>query len=333
MAQESVDEHPSETSRPDALTATRTAEPEWPPAPYARAVGATVLVRYWFRPQNRAPMAGITQTEVDWKEVGLFLLIAFGISWGAWIGLRTVFPSLAVRTFLAMFGPTFAAVFTVRLRAGHHPRLHLRLTRRTVAWGSLAGVLAAIIVTILVEAGVRLSLLTGDLRSGAGSGQDLFQVLPLPIALAIYWVTAFGEEYGWRGFLLPVLSPLGGAPAAILVSVIFATWHLPAILVDGFNYPRHHLTGALVMYVFALPFSVVMCWLRSATRTVVAPTTGHAMFNILTGLIYAGTSRTTSVLAAPVGLLGSVPLAAFAALILLTGRLWRKVDAQPSSHL
>jgi len=53
----------------------------------------------------------------------------------------------------------------------------------------------------------------------------------VPIGLA----TPLGEEYGWRGYLLPKLLSLGEVKASAIAGLIWAPWHLPALLV-GLNY-------------------------------------------------------------------------------------------------
>ncbi|MFN2466182.1 MAG: CPBP family intramembrane glutamic endopeptidase [Candidatus Dormibacteria bacterium] len=286
----------------------------------------------WFRRQNREPLAGVTTTAVDWPSVGLYVLFTYGLGWSAWVGLRPVFPQLAIRTFIAMFAPTFATIAVIRLQRASHLRHEFRQSWRGLVDNIFASVLAIFVIGLPIAAGFGLSLFSGDLKLPGSSGANLFDVLPLPIAVFVYWVTAFGEEYGWRGFLVPNLAPLGGAQAAILVALIFAVWHAPAILVDGFNYPRHHVLGMFAMLVFSLPFSLVQAWLRSSTRHVAAPTMGHAMLNICTGLLYSHTARTTSIIAAPVGLLGTLPFAIVALVLLITGRLWRSSTVPPLLH-
>jgi len=40
----------------------------------------------------------------------------------------------------------------------------------------------------------------------------------------------FGEEFGWRGYLLPKLMPVGKWKAYTLVGIIWGLWHAPLIL-------------------------------------------------------------------------------------------------------
>jgi hypothetical protein len=56
----------------------------------------------------------------------------------------------------------------------------------------------------------------------------------------------FGEEFGWRGYLLPKLMPLGKWKAYALVGIIWGFWHAPLILA-GFNYPGFPMLGVLGM--------------------------------------------------------------------------------------
>jgi len=59
-------------------------------------------------------------------------------------------------------------------------------------------------------------------------------------------VFGFGEELGWRGYLLPKLMPLGKPRAYAILGIVWGLWHAPLILV-GMNYPGHPLLGVLGM--------------------------------------------------------------------------------------
>ncbi len=74
-----------------------------------------------------------------------------------------------------------------------------------------------------------------------------------------------GEEYGWRGYLLPRLLPLGEIKATLLQGLIWGLWHLPAIRI-GLNYPNQPLWAALAVFglnalLLAFPFT----WLYTAS--------------------------------------------------------------------
>ena len=71
------------------------------------------------------------------------------------------------------------------------------------------------------------------------------------IAPFINSLFAFGEEYGWRGFLLPKLLPLGRWPAHLIGGIIWGLWHAPLVLM-GFNYPSHPWSGVVWMCVLTI---------------------------------------------------------------------------------
>src|SRR5512140_2090449 len=57
----------------------------------------------------------------------------------------------------------------------------------------------------------------------------LLQLALLPVAPVLNAVPCFGEEYGWRGYLLPKLLPLGQWRALLVSGAIWGVWHAPVI--------------------------------------------------------------------------------------------------------
>ena len=50
---------------------------------------------------------------------------------------------------------------------------------------------------------------------------------------------AFGEELGWRGYLLPQISAIGRRRALLLSGLLQGIWHLPMLLLT----PYYHSAG------------------------------------------------------------------------------------------
>jgi len=95
---------------------------------------------------------------------------------------------------------------------------------------------------------------------------------------------SLGEEFGWRGFLLPVLlkekSPL---KASLLLAVVGGLWHLPIDLYAGFA-----VTGVgaiLVRIIFLVPVSILFTWfyLRSTGSLLIAMLL-HTSINVMSDL-------------------------------------------------
>jgi len=60
-------------------------------------------------------------------------------------------------------------------------------------------------------------------------------------------IPCYGEERGWRGFLLPKLRDLkfGFWSRSYITGAIWGIWHIPLIL-NGHNYPQHRQLGSLL---------------------------------------------------------------------------------------
>lgn len=67
-------------------------------------------------------------------------------------------------------------------------------------------------------------------------------------------IIAFGEEYGWRGYLQTELIYLGRIRGVILLGVIWGVWHWPIIWM-GYNFPGHPLLGSLAMIALGIIFA------------------------------------------------------------------------------
>lgn len=59
-------------------------------------------------------------------------------------------------------------------------------------------------------------------------------------------IVAFGEEYGWRGYLQTELTRLGRVRGVFLLGVIWGIWHWPLIWM-GYNYPGQPILGSIAM--------------------------------------------------------------------------------------
>jgi uncharacterized protein len=113
----------------------------------------------------------------------------------------------------------------------------------------------------------------------------LIQLGSLLIAPGLNAIFTFGEEWGWRGFLLPKLLPLGQWPALILTGTLWGIWYSPVVLL-GYNYPLHPKFGLLLMTIFCVVFGILLGWLRLATGSVWPAAIGHGALNAVGGFSY-----------------------------------------------
>ncbi len=133
-----------------------------------------------------------------------------------------------------------------------------------------------------------IALLIGRLLGGQAPAVRLDFLIP---------VAAVGEELGWRGYALPRLQGrLGALPAALLIGVVWAAWHLPY-----YAYPSiHPLPLGIDFTLFALAIIseiVLATWIYNSTSG-----------SVLATMIYHHSIHLASIVPVVPGLLGTVIL-------------------------
>jgi membrane protease YdiL (CAAX protease family) len=100
--------------------------------------------------------------------------------------------------------------------------------------------------------------------------QPLYTVVPMFIFLTL--AAGIGEEFGWRGFLLPRLQTRHNAlVSALMVGAAWATWHIPLFFIKGTSQYDQQLDGGLLpailgYSVFVIFSSIQFTWLFNNTR-------------------------------------------------------------------
>jgi membrane protease YdiL (CAAX protease family) len=146
--------------------------------------------------------------------------------------------------------------------------------------------------------------------------------LVLLLGTTVNAVFAMGEEFGWRGYLLWELAPLGFWRASIAIGAIWGLWHAP-IIVAGYNYPSFPYIGVLAITVACLSVSPVYTYLVIKAESVLAAALLHGVFNGSAGIVIAFAVTDTPVLeelvASPVGAAGVLAFGLASIGIALTG--------------
>lgn len=286
---------------------------------------------------------------VPWRAVGIFVLVSFGLAWliilPLWLNetdssafgeLSGILPSVM------MYSPLVAVVAVYWVRAPRGQRLRflgiwpLRPAKRVV-WFIVT---AAIVPLILVVASLGISVLFGWIKldltefSGMQSQLDtpldgevvravvLMQLAMIPLAAVLNSVATFGEEIGWRGWLLPTLRPLGMWPALLLSGAIWGLWHAPVTLL-GHNFNEPNVSGVVLMTVGSIGWGIVFGWLRLRSGSLWPAVVGHGALNAAGGLVLiVGDADTPLELALvnPLGVSGWFVLAVMIAVLVLTGQ-------------
>ena len=256
------------------------------------------------------------------KRVWIFLAFAFGIAWATSLviyltgglansprlaGTLTLARVLMITTYTC--APALANIFTrlvTREGWGHtwlRPRLRQGWPYWLAAWvlPGLMVILGIVIYFLFFPqyydpnlARVQ-ALLQAAGRAAPASlwglviAQAVVAILSSPVVNAI---STFGEEFGWRAYLLPKLMPSDGNPAGIrkalaLMGLIWGIWHWPLIFMGTeyrFNYPGWPWLGPLVFIWFTFVVGVFLAWVTLRGGSVWPAVIGHAAINGLSQL-------------------------------------------------
>jgi uncharacterized protein len=220
-------------------------------------------------------------SRVSWRDVAAFSALAYGLSWAWWapivgpylgqITLNRPLPNVveggSIRVPLGMFGPLLAATIMRLLVSRDGIKATLGFVRPSRYY----------VVAVAAPAAFIASIVFVDHLSGLGRftpSRPLGLAIPTVVFIggALGLPLTLGEEYGWRGYLLPRLLPLGEIKATLIVGLIWTVWHLPILLI-GLNYPEQSLMTVLPVFgitvlLIAFPFTWLYVDSRASVITV-----------------------------------------------------------------
>ena len=148
-------------------------------------------------------------------------------------------------------------------------------------------------------------------------------VQALAIGPIMNFVTCFGEEWGWRGYLLPKMSEkISLIPMLFINGVIWGLWHAPLTIVGhnyGVGYPGFPLTGILAMCLFCIVMGVFLSYVSLRTKSCIPAVLGHGAINSFAaiGMYFTKDGGNPFVGPAPTGVIGMIPFAVVAVLMVL----------------
>ena len=106
-------------------------------------------------------------------------------------------------------------------------------------------------------------------------------ILFMPVNFLIVFAPFFGEEYGWRYYLQPILQKRFGMRAGLLIlGVVWGVWH---IFLDFFFYttPDRGLAMTLIQIITCITLGIFFAWAYLKTDNIWVPVILHFMNNNL----------------------------------------------------
>ena len=133
------------------------------------------------------------------------------------------------------------------------------------------------------------------------------------LAPAMNFVTCFGEEWGWRGYLLPKMrSLLPTVPTLLITGLIWGLWHAPLTIIGhnyGVGYPGFPFTGIAMMCLFCITLGIFMSYVALKTGSCIPAILAHGAVNGIAaiGIYFTFDGGNPFVGPAPTGIIGLIP--------------------------
>jgi membrane protease YdiL (CAAX protease family) len=232
------------------------------------------------------------------KKVILFVAIVFPLTWLIdlvnWLlGGTDNLITFTVLMVVSMFVPAIGAAIIMQFVTKE------KLRDAGLKWGKRRYIIRAYVLMLaiaLVTYGLTLAVGWGRIDSDASTVNEFLDTLgvaadiPASVLLGVVGFTAlftgvivnttyaFGEEFGWRGFLLPNLLYLGKLKACLISGVIWGVWHTPLILM-GHLYDDYSILGILMITVMCVFLGIIFGWLTIASGSLIPAIVAHAALN------------------------------------------------------
>ena len=206
----------------------------------------------------------------------VFFVLAFLLSWYPWL----IALARGTTTGPNPLGPFVAALIVTAIAFGKRDvrELLAKIVRWRVGVKPYAFAFGIPVLFVAAALGVTVVFGSGSVKPAPVLWTDLLETF-----IFIFLFIGLGEEPGWRGFALPELQQRYSATLATLIlSAIWAVWHLPLI---GNEFP-YRIVPAFLVSLFGASF--VQTWLfNQSGQSVFIQMLFHATVNTVgAGLVF-----------------------------------------------
>lgn len=211
---------------------------------------------------------------IEKKEIIIFSVIVIALSsLICFISYNLDNSNLSI---LAVFTPSLVALVLTAITKGKKGVLEL-FVKQTVKKTAFKWLLLSVIGIPVLASQAMLTSLSFDISK---FGLRTTQLLPQIVVIVLI---AIGEEYGWRGFLLPrLMKKFNVFYSSIILGLIWGVWHFPAYLIEtGVPLNMHFLVFLLWVVIGTLFISWIYYYTKSVLTSILIHISANAAFNYL----------------------------------------------------
>lgn len=279
------------------------------------------------------------------KRIGLFCILSVGLTWMVGFGMVQGGDQSALNQLLVilmMVLPALSALLTRIFTMEGFEDLYLMpahgkadIPYFLLAWFGpvLATIIGAVIYFLIhpssfdpamnfyTQEYIKQYEAIGQSYNEAQIRQALYSQLVISVLLSP-WLNLFmalGNEFGWRGYLLPKLLEHTNAVTAVIMSgLLWAMWYAPFIVMGenyGLDYAGYPYAGVLAMVFVCIVLSAIFTWLTQKTKSCLPSALAYAVFNSfsINSILFCNSADYSPFIGpSPTGIIGGLGFIAFA---------------------
>jgi membrane protease YdiL (CAAX protease family) len=311
---------------------------------------------------NAAPPSDHPKLET--KRILLYLAITFILTYAVEILIispilqsdNPELASIAQRLVSSvMFIPAIAVIITRLItKEGFRnsllrlPNLKDNLLYYLISWlgPAMLALIGASIYFIIFSGDLDLELtIIGEYYKSGGvslTTTELQNAMRLQIIIAILLgpllnlITCMGEEWGWRGYLLPkMMGKFSIIPVLLINGVIWGLWHAPLTVLGhnyGIGYFGYPYTGILAMILFCIVIGTIFSYLTIKTNSCFPAAFAHGSLNAIgsAGIYFSKSGGNPFIGPGPTGVIGGLLL--IVAAVIMVNSLLKNGKASSKSQ-
>lgn len=156
-------------------------------------------------------------------------------------------------------------------------------------------------------------------QGGAELPADVMQIIlwvqigvGIVLSPVLNCLTCFGEEWGWRGYLVPKVNErLSFVPTVLVTGVIWGLWHAPLTVIGhnyGVGYPGWPFLGIFAMCIFCIVIGTLFSYLSLKAKSCLPAVIGHGAVNGFVGAaaLFSLSGGNPFIGPMPIGILGGI---------------------------
>lgn len=301
---------------------------------------------------KRRPLVGVEDKKAETKRILIFLALCFGVAWAVEIGMAAPLyrsgESDAVREAMniisqMMFTPAIAALIARLLtreglvKSGFQFNFSQHKFLFLFSWFGMTILtyLGAILYFVVFRDNFdpNMTEFTASYNSNAAQPMDAVNIvaafktdllMKLFTAPILDVINSFGEEWGFRAYLLPKLyRKIGAVPAMLISGAASGLWYAPLVALGyyyGGSYWGFPVTGILAMCAFGMVTGVIYSYLCLRTGSIFPSVFAHSAVSVMMSqaAMFTFDGGNYFVGPAPTGILAGIPFAAAAVVCLVS---------------